>query len=783
MDRKTDRIHSRLLQVATKFRDGSDTKLLTTDMIIAQTNQLCRIPKFTEGQVATIQLQESLMSIDEEDAATLIAAGGELAPFDSTMGKTAAELAVDEGDHALLLRMLHLGLTPSPALLHRAIAKPKFTEEGQEAYLAVIFALLRAGADVNSTTENGQTVLMAAAEKWHTSNPLGINPAQNALHKIIKQFLKLGADPYRKDQEGRTLHDYAARSHNFYLLKWMLTKYPPAQGASPYLLAADNYGQTLLHHVVSNYLGHTVMFAKGSFTGISDARVVQGWKNDCLIRLAEVTAKHSPHGTTWKDKAQANGVPLEAITKTTNDCGFANATLALVLRYIRGSAKRVPPPTEAPGSAASKFEQQQILERELNRLDSLGRTPLHLAAMGDVADAVQALLAEGAKVQDHAHLTDRGPSEVQVATDFGAQHSLPLLIAAARNGSRSCGAERNDLQAQNQKEEKEVVAPQSLPIAHQWRFPRPPAQASARNADADEWAAFSGWRQAAAGVESQELKALRNYGCDVDIDIRENLTWLEFRDEYVNRNRPVIVVNPLLGQEPLPAVARWRREALLAHYGAFVVTPGVIPYAEHFEIVEESPTSTIGEFVMAEMPDNRTAAKPKAKSGKKNAWRPGQFRNYIFDNAGSVLRRDISKDNGKRSGLAFVNASEMIYKSFQWYLGPVGSGAPVHFHDTAVNYIVYGTKHWFLIPPAHARYMRKPIGLWVREDLPQLEAWNVPVLRCVQHAGTAFFVPRGWSHGVLNLEDTIGFANEFTVEGATSMPPNAEPRHATDIFA
>ena len=39
------------------------------------------------------------------------------------------------------------------------------------------------------------------------------------------------------------------------------------------------------------------------------------------------------------------------------------------------------------------------------------------------------------------------------------------------------------------------------------------------------------------------------------------------------------------------------------------------------------------------------------------------------------------------------------------------------------------------------------------------------VLRCVQPAGTALFVPAGWGHGVLNLQETVGFANELAFTG------------------
>ena len=49
----------------------------------------------------------------------------------------------------------------------------------------------------------------------------------------------------------------------------------------------------------------------------------------------------------------------------------------------------------------------------------------------------------------------------------------------------------------------------------------------------------------------------------------------------------------------------------------------------------------------------------------------------------------------------FVNGSAVTLTSFQWYLGPTGSGAPVHYHGHAFNYVAYGAKHWCAVrlPP------------------------------------------------------------------------------------
>ena len=53
-----------------------------------------------------------------------------------------------------------------------------------------------------------------------------------------------------------------------------------------------------------------------------------------------------------------------------------------------------------------------------------------------------------------------------------------------------------------------------------------------------------------------------------------------------------------------------------------------------------------------------------------------------------------------------LNASRMDQVSFQWYLGPPGSGANDHYHGHAYNALLHGAKRWFLTPPPYAWYSR-----------------------------------------------------------------------------
>ena len=106
----------------------------------------------------------------------------------------------------------------------------------------------------------------------------------------------------------------------------------------------------------------------------------------------------------------------------------------------------------------------------------------------------------------------------------------------------------------------------------------------------------------------------------------------------------------------------------------------------------------------------------------------------------------------------------------QFYLGPAGSGAPLHWHVDAVNLLAHGRKRWFLAPPAAAAFSTVPAGAWL-DQLDQLRnssgALDEPVeaapFEWAREAGDALYVPTNWGHATINVEESIGIAHEFHV--------------------
>jgi hypothetical protein len=57
------------------------------------------------------------------------------------------------------------------------------------------------------------------------------------------------------------------------------------------------------------------------------------------------------------------------------------------------------------------------------------------------------------------------------------------------------------------------------------------------------------------------------------------------------------------------------------------------------------------------------------------------------------------------------------HPSFQFYVGAVASGSPMHYHKDAINFLIYGAKQWYLLPPSEATYSTVPVADFVVQRL------------------------------------------------------------------
>ena len=83
-----------------------------------------------------------------------------------------------------------------------------------------------------------------------------------------------------------------------------------------------------------------------------------------------------------------------------------------------------------------------------------------------------------------------------------------------------------------------------------------------------------------------------------------------------------------------------------------------------------------------------------------------------------------------------------------------------------------GTKRWILIPPhltdqlpegAGLRDPQVPSVIWFRDYYQQVIQLD-GVVEILQHPGETVFVPNGWPHLVLNLEQTVAVTHNYASE-------------------
>lgn len=125
---------------------------------------------------------------------------------------------------------------------------------------------------------------------------------------------------------------------------------------------------------------------------------------------------------------------------------------------------------------------------------------------------------------------------------------------------------------------------------------------------------------------------------------------------------------------------------------------------------------------------------------------------------------DLSGEDGIKSREMFVNA--------QFAVGGEGTGAPVHFHNSAWNALVYGSKKWVIYPPHYAIMSNKQILDYFETDMKYFENRGVKSHFCTQTAGDIVIIPESWGHGVLNIQQSIAIATEVKASIWRVKPSN-----------
>ncbi|MEW5308572.1 MAG: hypothetical protein WDW38_000520 [Sanguina aurantia] len=231
-----------------------------------------------------------------------------------------------------------------------------------------------------------------------------------------------------------------------------------------------------------------------------------------------------------------------------------------------------------------------------------------------------------------------------------------------------------------------------------------------------------------------------------NIERRRGLSAAQFRTEYELPNRPVVLTDAL---DSWPARKLWDREFLRdAFKGKDIVAgsydmsmPTYLQYCD--SCTDEMPLYLF---------DKEFAKKVPALASHFSV--PEHFAEDLFSVLGPEGRPD-----------------------YRWLImGPARSGSTFHIDPNATsawNGCVSGSKKWILYPPhvtppgvhpsADGADVATPISLmeWYAGFYEGTKEGKVRPIECIVKAGELIFVPRGWWHCALNLEESVAVTQNY----------------------
>lgn len=246
--------------------------------------------------------------------------------------------------------------------------------------------------------------------------------------------------------------------------------------------------------------------------------------------------------------------------------------------------------------------------------------------------------------------------------------------------------------------------------------------------------------------------------CDLEVIDGTSPTFnmYTFIKHYMSMQRPVVIRNAFTPK------ANSDLKFIREHLSNARFTQVSVPYSEKYGRKTRKPTK-VGDFLKTCMNEDRSLRDNKTCSNDGE----GKFQDYIFE----VPKTKASPDNQGIIDIFTDNLPGFIDYSYdpqrdgsgsylgcpQYYSGPANSGSQMHTHIMAHNMLYEGQKLWWFLPPLLSFTSNIHAIQW-RDELVQEQPG---ALTCTQHAGDVFFVPTHWGHGLLNQDDSFGFACEF----------------------
>jgi hypothetical protein len=229
------------------------------------------------------------------------------------------------------------------------------------------------------------------------------------------------------------------------------------------------------------------------------------------------------------------------------------------------------------------------------------------------------------------------------------------------------------------------------------------------------------------------------------IERRSNLSVEDFVRDFENPNKPVLIERAI---DDWPDLSKWDREYMLQQAGDVAFAAGPVDlklkdYYTYADLVEEERPLYIFDSKFAE----------KAPELALDYDVPKYFREDLFSLLGQA-RPD-----------------------YRWLIcGPARSGSSFHIDPSSTsawNAVIRGAKKWVMYPPhvippgvhpsTDGAEVASPVSLteWFMNFYEQTRRMKEKPVECICRAGEVVFVPNGWWHIVINLEDSIAITQNY----------------------
>ena len=241
--------------------------------------------------------------------------------------------------------------------------------------------------------------------------------------------------------------------------------------------------------------------------------------------------------------------------------------------------------------------------------------------------------------------------------------------------------------------------------------------------------------------------ALTKEQCDFDV-IGYNVDTETLLLEYLVMQRPVLVRNAINRNYMKELFQTWQRSKLEKTHGGLLFNEVLNPYTESFG--HNLSQTTLKDFL-----DKMKLINEEYKDINNVLDIPPLP--CIFQ---TVPQNFPILEHFEIPRVLNPNVTHISTTKTHFYVGPALSGDPPHFHRSSWNVLVYGQKRWFVYPPDDAFYSKQHVWKWWRESyrlIAKPKAWE-----CVQNPGDMIFIPDMWGHAIVNLQESIGVASEFT---------------------